>query len=382
MTEALRLIDADAHVNPPADFWNAYLPERFKGRAPKIVPGSNTEKHDWVEFEGTRKPLSFMASTAGLGREFKTTGRVEELRVGGWTPKARLTDMDQDGVDTAVIFGGGPLGTTDPELFVESFKAYNHWVADFCDYDRKRLAGVAYLPMMDIDESITMLKDAAKRGLKAVNIPAFPMSKPTDAGNGGFANQVLALTGDPNGPRQYDDAMFDPFWKAAVDNDIAITIHLGARFAKPNMDRIMTHIVMSKLSMAEPIANMIFGGVFDRFPELRFGSIESQVGWFAWFTQYMDNTWKNQGHWVAKKIKHPPSYYMDKNVYGSFMRDALGVANYNKLGCKNIMWSTDYPHSETTWPNSMEILEQNFAGIPADAKRAIVCDNARKFFAI
>ena len=96
------------------------------------------------------------------------------------------------------------------------------------------------------------------------------MTKPTDAGNGGFANQALALTGDPSGERQYDNAMFDPFWKAAADNNMVITIHLSARFAKPNMGRIMTHMVMSKLSMAEPITNMIFGGAFDRFPEFAF----------------------------------------------------------------------------------------------------------------
>lgn len=373
------LIDADAHVSTPPMFWKDYLPKGLAEKAPRIEEGKPDETHDWLVFEGKRTPLNVQNSTVAQGRKFRPTGRQSDISHGTWEPAARLKDMDADSVETAVLYGGGPLGTADNELFLASFEAYNHWLADFCAHAPKRLAGVAYLPMQDVDEAIRMLKDAAKRGLKGVNIPAFPQS---GAPTGGFGSQLLALTGDPNGPRQYESAEFDPFWKAAVDHDMAVTIHLGARAASPAQKRFLTNLVMSKVSMAEPISIMIFGGVFDRFPELRFGSIESGVGWFAWMARYMDNIYDNQRHWLDMELKHHPSYYMDKNVYGSFIRDPVGIQQRNMLGAKNIMWSTDYPHSETTYPDSVATLEQQFAGLTWEERRPIVHDNAMRFYGL
>jgi predicted TIM-barrel fold metal-dependent hydrolase len=375
------LIDADAHVNPPPTFWQEYLPKDLVPLSPTIEPGGPNDKHDWVVFEGSRKPLNVLTSVAGRAKEFKAEGRASDIRKGSWEPASRLVDMDTDGVTTAVMYGGGPLGTANNDLYIASFDAYNRWLADFCAYDKKRLAGVAYLPMQDIDQSVAMLKDAAKRGLHGVNIPAFPQSKKGLAG-GGFAAQVLALTGDPDGELQYNDPAFDKFWKAAVDHNMAITIHLGARIARPGMKMFLPNLVMSKVSMAEPIAILIFGGVFDRFPELRFGSIESGVGWFAWMAKYMDDIYDNQRHWLEVELKHQPSHYMDKNIYGSFIRDPLGIANRNKKGGRNIMWSTDYPHSETTWPASMDLIEKHFAGLSDEERRPVVSDNARRFYAL
>jgi predicted TIM-barrel fold metal-dependent hydrolase len=381
MGQTLQLVDADAHVNPPATFWDDYLPAKFAGRGPRIEEGAPSETHDWVVFEGSRKPLNLLSTVVGQGRSFKPVGRRSDVKAGSFEPAARLGDMDQDGVNTAVLFGGGPLGTADNDLYLASFEAYNRWLADFCKYDPRRLVGVAYLPMQDIDQSIAMLKDAAARGLKGVNIPAFPQSS-KNSGGGGFAAQVLALTGDPDGPLQYDDPEFDRFWKACVDHDMAVTIHLGARVARPGMNRFLPHLVMSKVCMAEPISIMIFGGVFERFPQLRYGSIESGVGWMSWMAQYMDDIYDNQRHWLQLELKNRPSFYMDQNVYASFIRDPIGVKNRDLPGGRNIMWSTDYPHSETTWPDSQKNLERHFAGLSVDEMRPIVRDNAIRFFGI
>jgi predicted TIM-barrel fold metal-dependent hydrolase len=302
------------------------------------------------------------------------------LLPGNWEPAARLEDMDRDGVETAVMYGGGPLGTADNDLYLASFEAYNNWLADFCSYAPSRLVGAAYLPMQDVNESIRMAKDAAKRGLRAVNIPAWPQSGPIVGG--GFGAQVLALTGDPEGKLQYDDAHFDPFWKTCVDLDLAVTIHLGARVARPGMMKFMPHLVMSKLTMAEPIAIMLFGGVFDRFPDLRYGAIESGSGWVAFVAEYMDGIMDTQSHWLNLKLGLRPSEYFDRNIYTSFIRDREGIRNRHLPGGKNMMWSTDYPHSETTWPESMAYKDFQFAGVPEDEIAPIVHDNARRFYGL
>lgn len=374
------LIDADAHVNPAPTFWDDYLPAKFAGRGPKWEPAGPVDKHDWMVFEGVRKPLNLQSATSGQGKAFQTTGTKDLLRAGNWEPAARLTDMDRDGVQTAVLYGGGPLGTADNELYLASFDAYNRWLADFCSYDPKRLAGAAYLPMQDIAQSTAMVKDAARRGLRAVNIPAFPQSGAITSG--GFGAQVLALTGDPDGTLQYDDPAFDPFWKACVDNDMAITIHLGARIARPGQFKFLPNMVMSKLCMAEPIAIMIFGGVFDRFPELRYGAIESGSGWVAFVAEYMDGIYESQRHWLQLELAMRPSEYFDRNVYTSFIRDREGIRNRSLPGGRNMMWSTDYPHSETTWPESRKIMDWQFEGVDASEVRPIVHDNARRFYGL
>jgi len=380
MTE-YKVICADSHVNPPPDFWQDYLPPALREMAPKIEHGDDA---DYVVFEGRRKKLNLIGAQAGRdGKDFKMEGRLSDMRGGGWLPDERLKDMDTDGLDAAVMFGGGPLATSNDDLYIESFDAYNRWLADFCDYDTKRLAGVAYLPMRDVDESIAMLKRMAARGFRAVNIPAFPQSKSLKSMETAGGAQVVALTGNPHGELQYDDSSFDRFWAAVVDLDITITIHLGARMARWNEPRFfLSDLLMTKFSMAEPIAILIFGGVFQRFPKLRFVSIESGVGWFAFAAHYMDMTWKKQRFWTKNGLTEPPSFYMDQNVYGSFIHDKPGIFTRHLPGAKNIMWSSDYPHSETTFPHSRESIADLFEGVPEDEKYEIVCGRAKRLFGI
>ncbi|MFC4595832.1 amidohydrolase family protein [Sphingobium tyrosinilyticum] len=371
------IVDADAHVNPPHTMWEEYLPASLRELAPKVEHG---EDADYVIFEGKRRKVNLISAQAGRkGKDFKMEGRLSDARTGGWMPGARLEDMDKDGIDTAILFGGGPLGTANQELYKASFNAYNQWLADFCSHDPARLVGVGYIPMRDVDESIAMVREFAKKGLKAVNIPAFPQALQgnLDAGNA----QTLALTGDVNGDRSYADPEFDPFWKAVCDLGMPVTIHLGGRAVRFNQPRwFLSDLLMSKFGMGEPIAIMIFGGVFQRFPDLKLVSVESGVGWFAFASNYMDETWHKQRYWVNSVLEKEPSYFMDKNIYGSFIHDRAGILMRDFPGAKNIMWSSDYPHSETTFPHSMEVIEKLFEGVPDEDRRMIIGGRAKALY--
>jgi predicted TIM-barrel fold metal-dependent hydrolase len=381
---AFEVVDADAHVNPTPDFWAEYLPASLRALAPRIEPGADGEDCDYVVFEGRRRKLNLIGAQAGRkGKDFKMHGRASDARDGGWMPASRLEDMDADGIDAQLLFGGGPLGTANDELFRASFDAYNRWLADFCSHSPRRLGGVGYVPMQDVEESVGMLRDFAKRGLKAVNIPAFPLSKERFAAAGAGGAQTLALTGDSSGSRTYADPEFEPFWRASIELGVPITIHLGARgvrFTEPQ--HFLPDLLMSKFSMAEPIAVMIYGGVFQRFPELKFVSVESGVGWFAFAAEYMDRTWEKQRYWVNSPLKEPPSFYMDQNVYGSFIHDSVGVQTRHLKGAKNIMWSSDYPHSETTFPESQDMIRELLSQIPEEDARLIVGGRAKALFDI
>jgi predicted TIM-barrel fold metal-dependent hydrolase len=371
------IVDADSHVNPSADMWVDYLPAGLRDFAPRIEHG---EDCDYVVFEGRRRKLNLISAQAGReGKDFKMHGRVSDARAGGWMPAARIADMDEDGIDTAILFGGGPLGTTNAALYRASFDAYNRWLADFCQHAPRRFAGVGYVPMHDVDDAIAMMRDCASRGLKAVNIPAFPMSK-LGALTGHDA-QAKALTGDADSERSYGDAAFDPFWQAACELGMPLTIHLGGRvvrFTEPKF--LLSDMLMSKFSMGEPIATMIYGGVFQRFPELKLASVESGVGWFAFAANYMDETWRKQRYWVQSTLEHEPSYYWDRNIFGSFIHDRAGVLTRGLPGAGNIMWSSDYPHSETTFPHSKEVIARLFEGVPEDEKAMIIGGRAKRFY--
>ncbi|MEY2942085.1 MAG: hypothetical protein RLY97_99, partial [Pseudomonadota bacterium] len=352
----------------------------FRDMAPQLEHG---EDCDYIVFEGRRRKLNLISAQAGReGKDFKMHGRAADALAGGWMPKSRIEDMDTDGVDAAVLFGGGPLGTTNNDLFIASFDAYNRWLADFCAHAPSRFLGVGYVPMQDVAVAIRMMRDFAASGLKAVNIPAFPMSRQgAFAAGSGMDNQTRALTGDVNGDRSYADPEFDPFWKAACDLGMPVTIHLGGRAVRYTDHKFfLSDLLMSKFGMGEPIAIMIFGGVFDRFPDLKLASIESGTGWLAFAANYMDETWHKQRYWVNSVIDNPPSHYMDRNIYASFIHDRVGILTRDMPGAGNIMWSTDYPHSETTFPHSMAKIEELFAGVPEADKNMIIGGRAKQLF--
>ena len=254
------VVDADVHVTPPPGMWSDYLSPQFRALAPVVETDG---EFDYIVFEGNRRKVHLMQSQAGRSaKEFRNAGRLSDMRVGGWMAPKRLEDMDRDGMDVAIVFGGGPLQTGNLDLYVDSFAAYNRWAADFCSEDTNRLKYAAFLPVMDVNQTIAMMRDAKRQGAVAVNIPAFPQS----AGALNKAqSQFQALSGDAQSPRQYRDPEFDPLWAAAVELDMAITFHLGARVSRfTDKTNFLPDVVMGKPAMLEMPAIMIYGGVFDR----------------------------------------------------------------------------------------------------------------------
>jgi predicted TIM-barrel fold metal-dependent hydrolase len=378
------IVDADAHIDPPYDMWQEYLPAHLRSKAPVIEEG---DECDWIVFEGTRRPVRMINNQAGrTGQDFKMVGKLSEQRA-VWDPHVRLADMDADGIGQAVLFGGGPLGTFDDELYMASYEAYQRWVMDWCAADRSRLHPVGYVPMRDVDETVSHVERLAKMGFKTINLPAFPQNPKAWETSSNVANmkagQVSALTGDPKGELQYFLPEFDRLWAAIQDHDLAITMHLGGRVPRyGDPQHFLADMPMSKTAMAEPIGVFIFNAIFQRFPKLRLGTIESGVGWMAWYTEYVTRTWEKQRFWTKSPLTESPAFYMDRNVYGSFIQDRTGILCRGLPGGRNIMWSSDYPHSETTFPRSHQIIARDFEGVPVKDTQDIICNIAKRFFGL
>lgn len=353
------LISADSHVVPLPSFWRAYLPAGLRERAPRI---EETGSGDVVVFEGQRTPVMAINSIAGKSREGQGLRyrRFTEQVPGGHEPNARLVDQDRDGIVAEVLYGGGPLVTDDAELHVASHFAYNDWLADYCAVAPTRLLGVAYIPCVSPDVAVAEVQRSARKGLRGVLLPAQPASG------------------------SWGGAEWNPLWRVLVDHALPAGLHVGFGFARRHRFEggaaFMTDVVMTKLEMAAPLADLVFAGVLERWPDLRIVSVEAYVGWLPFVAEYMDHAYRVHRYWNELGLAHPPSHYLRRQVYATFIEDPVGLRERHVLGVDNLMWSSDYPHGESTFPDSRGFVARTFAEVPADETRRIVCENARRLY--
>jgi len=353
------LVSADSHVVPLPTFWRDYLPARLRDRAPRVEADTDG---DVVVFEGRRSPVMAINSIAGKTRDGAgfTYRRFAEQVPGGHDPHARLVDQDRDGVVAEVLYGGGPLASDDAELFVASHLAYNDWLADYCAVAPSRLLGVAYVPFASVDGAVAEIRRAHGRGLRGALLPAHP----------------------PSGS-WWDDAWV-PVWRTLVECGMPAGLHVGFGFARRHRfaggPAFMTDVVMTKLEMAAPLADLVFGGVLARWPGLRVVSVEAYVGWLPFVAEYMDHAYRVHRYWNDLGLPELPSVYLRRQVYATFIEDPVGLRERHVLGVDNLMWSSDYPHGESTFPDSRGFVARQFAGIPADETRKMVCENARRLY--
>jgi predicted TIM-barrel fold metal-dependent hydrolase len=380
----VEVIDSDAHVNPPLSIWAEYLPAEYRDLGPTVEPGSADEPHDWVVFEGERTPFMRVNDMAGLTPEQrKWTGRLAESNPGGWDPDVRLKHMDADGISAAALFGGGPLASRNLKLYLASFHAYNQWLADFCSPNPKRLLGMAYIPLWDVSEAVQELHWAADHGLHGAVIAPFAQERPDYSGGAiNFSNMIIyARLSDK---RSYEDPEFDPFWQACSELAMPVHVHLGAAdptFRSPDRpDSRFVGQVRTKLAMGEVVAHFVMSGLLERYPGVKLVSVESGVGWMAFVAEYLDNGWRKHGKSLVSILDAEPSSFMDRQVYGTFLEDHVGVNNRNLKGGHNIMWSSDYPHSETTWPHSREAIDRSLGEVALEEATRMLNGAARELY--
>ncbi|NQZ98550.1 MAG: amidohydrolase [Myxococcales bacterium] len=358
---AHELISADSHVNPPPTMWAEYLPAQWRDRAPVI---EKTDDGEVQVFEGRRSPILGINAMAGKKSEDFSWNlrRLDDQRAGGFDPDARLADMDLDHISAEVLYGGGPLPSGDPDFRQASVFAYNDWLADFCARAPNRLLGMAYIPCETPDVAVAEVVRCAAKGLRGCVIPRFP--------------------GESD---EWSDDAWDPFWRALLDVGWPGGIHVGGtgrKAAFPDLDPVgfISGLMMSKFALAEACSKIVLSGVLERYPELRIVSVEGQLGWLPFANYYLDHVWEKHRHWTGSELPNPPSFYFARQVFATFMEDPVGLRERHAIGVDNIMWSSDYPHSETTWPNSKKLTDEWMDDIPETERRKILFENAANLY--
>lgn len=360
---AFRIISADSHVSEPPNLWLERMDRKFRERAPRIERFGDS---DCFVYEGQAapQPIGLGVMAGKKPEEFKAMGvKMEDVRSGGWDPAARVEDQKIDGVDAEVVYptlGMGLYVMPDVELKAAALRAYNDWLAEYCAHAPSRLVGAALLPVDDIAVAVAELRRMRDQGLRGALIPATA----------------------PEG-RPYNDPSWDPLWAAASELDVPLSLHIGSgkKFAiRPGQGAAEIMITMEPMSMQEPVATFIWGAVFERFPKLRIVSVESGVGWLGYLLERMDHVYRKHRFWTQSALKKPPSEYFYDHVYATFQEDKVGMKIALDVGAHNLMWANDYPHTDTTWPESRRVIDDHFRGFPSEARDLIVGGNAARIY--
>ncbi len=333
------LISADSHVIEPPDILKDRVPGQFKDAAPQF-------------------------SKLKVGEGFQT-------QPGGSDPNERLKEMAIDGVSAEVLYPThllGVFGMDDVKLQQACFRAYNDWLIEYIQVAPDRLVGIGAISVYDIDEAVKELERCAKANMKG---------------------SIIWQAPHPDLP--FRSSHYDKFWAASQDLNMPVSLHIltghgyhkDRAFFKGTSIENYRHSVNSKIKeITDATFDLIFYGVLERFPGLKFLSVENEVGWAPFYLQQWDYYYRRFMKVNPPPIKKDPSEYFKAQIFTTFFRDAVGGRAFEWWGEDCCMWSNDYPHANSTWPNSQRFIERNLGHLPAETRTKLLSTNAAKLFGL
>jgi uncharacterized protein len=363
-----RLIDADTHINEPPDLWTKRVPAKFKDRAPHM---ERFEQGDAWVLEGVKDPINFGSNaSAGIPLADRSAWvRWEDIRAGGYDPKARLLEMDADLVDAAVIYPTPRIShlviaNPDPEFHLAMVQAYNDWLSEYCEHDPSRLGGIMLVPNRGAADAVREIKRVADRpGIVGCLIGCYPH-------------------GDLNLAEEDD-----PVWQEIAGRGMPLHIHVALVNEYPRdiyaSGAITEGLVMGYLRFRDVPGRMLQfleGGVFNRFPDLRIVLAEVDAGWVPYVKEQVDNRVLRREYGAAMRKKRLPSSVIEEHFYYTYITDHFALRNRHAIGVERLMWSTDFPHGGSDWPFSVRTIHADFAGVPGRERDLILAGNAQRLY--
>ncbi|HUN60060.1 MAG TPA: amidohydrolase family protein [Candidatus Binataceae bacterium] len=357
------IISADSHITEPPGCYVDRIDHKYKDTAPHMV--HDDKAGDIFVVEGMKKPIP-MGLVAAAGQDAKDLkmfgAKFEDLHRGGWDPEARMADQKRDGVDAEVIYPTvGMMLCNHPDYDYKKacFDAYNLWIAEYCAAHPDRLLGLGQTAMRSVEEGIDDVRKMKELGLRGVMLPGNP--------------QVS----------DYDDPIYDPFWQATVDMDMPISFHIltsksdGFKTRGPRINGFLSIIRGNQ----DLIGMFIYGGVFQRNPKLKLVCVEADAGWVPHFMYRADHAYKRHRAWMMKsELEKMPSDYFREHVYTTFQDDYIAFQMKDMCNTKRLMWANDFPHSDSTWPWSQEVLAEQTKNLTAQEKDDILHDNVAELY--
>ena len=358
------MISSDGHAGLPPGRYRDYLDPRYRDAFDTALP---------IQMEQTR-----LAEEKFLVKEFNENWRrgIEKDLTGAWDSDQRIAVCDADGVTAEVLFPDGitemnapPFGAglglktrdVDPELQWAGARAHNRWLAEFCSQAPERRIGIAVVPAVyDVEAAVAETQRAREAGLRGILIPAMWGDYPA-----------------------YHHPRYDPLWSACQDLQMVVHTHSGPAPDFEDLPGMMGIYLTEFVFWAtRPLWVLIFGGVFERFPRLKFAVTEVSEFHLPAILELMEvrasrkHTSGKLGNFRSHLTLEPSGYFERNCWIGASLLDPLGVSRRHQLGVDKLMWGTDYPHPEGLWPQTRERLEENFKGLPETELEAIFGMNA------
>lgn len=381
------LVDLDAHIVEPPHLWESRLPARLREAGPRIVhapagevrlvgsgyvesPGTTGPNAAWWVYEDRWTSLKRYVAAAGVPADEVSMKPItfEDMRPGCWQPAERLADMDLNGVQAQLCFPNYPrfcgqifLHGTDRELALLSVRVYNDWmVEEWCGPSGARLIPLCIVPLWDVELAATEVRRNAARGVRAVAFSEIPAYLGLPGLHGGY---------------------WDPFFAACEETSTVVCMHIGSGTKTPQTSDDAPEAVAATIifgNSAASLTDYLFSGVLHRFPGLKLMYAEAQIGWIPYVLDRADDVWHTHRGWAHGQVNcpEPPSTYYRRQVYSCFFKDPVGVGLIDQVGLDNVVFETDYPHQDSTWPYSREAAASQFGHLGPAAIEKIARGNA------
>jgi predicted TIM-barrel fold metal-dependent hydrolase len=374
MAREYQVISTDDHIIEPDGMFDGRLPKEFADRTPTL---HETEETAAWHVPGVDHPVEMSGLSTAAGQkveEFSTKSKTfDQMRPGCYDSKERLKDMDADGVDVHVCFPTLPglAGITFVEIEDKPYaaalmRAYNDWlIEEWCAADPERVLGAAILPLWDMDAAAAEIRRVAAAGLKCISLPSTPGSV---AGVAGFADPGWA-----------------PVWDAMSETGLPAEIHIVS--GKADVSALGSLGVGAEIFVAlapstnmSTVAVLLFSGILRKWPKLKFISAESGIGWLPYFIERADYAHRKHRFWTGSNIDVMPSDLFRQSIYANFISDRAGIEGRHLIGVDNIMIGTDYPHTDSSWPDTQRVIKEQMGDIPQEEREKILWRNAVRVF--
>lgn len=357
------LISADSHVVEPPIVFRDFLDHRWREHAPRLVP--DRDGGECYAFPGSTRSVGLgLAGSAGTAADAlaETGTRFADIRPGAWQPGPRLADQDADGVAAEVLYptiGLFLLRHINRDFSAACMAAYNVWLADFCATAPERLIGCGASAVTSAEHAARDLHLVRGSGLKGAVLPLEPSSG------------------------SYADDQFDILWAAACELELPLTFHALPPSRQAPGAGAGAAAILPLWDAQELLTGLVFGGVLHRWPALRLVFAEFDAGWVPHFVQRLDHYFHRHRRWLKLdgQMDRPPSEYIAHAVHFTFQDDPVALRPAGPTGL-NLLWASDFPHAESTWPSSRSVALRGRGLVPAPSHEDIFAGRARSLYGI
>lgn len=379
------LISVDDHILEPPNLWVDRVAAKDRDRAPHMeVDDSGMDV--WV-YDGKRMPSSGLSAVVGKSKEEFSPEPLNysEMRPGCYDAKARIEDMDRSGVLASLCFPTLPrfcgqlfMEASDREFGFQCLQIYNDWlVEEWCGVAPGRYIPLMLIPMWDPKLAVTEMERMAAKGVTAFAFSENP--------------EPLGL------PTIHDaDHYWDPVMAAANELEMVASMHVGSSSQLPricNDAPFMANLTWGATRTSGTMLSWLFSGLFQRYPNLKIALSEGEVGWMPYFLERAEQVLDKQRYWVKRGTKFMGHAGNEadldtldiretfrNHIFGCIIEDRHAIKSLDEIGEDNVMCETDYPHSDSTWPDCIDVARDTMKDLPENVQYKLLRGNAERLY--